>query len=201
MHMENEKLQKLSLELLELEERWKQLMATKERELPDLKEAKKRIADAKKDRRTGFILAVVVVLLFVIVRPMLSKYKAAVLAESGSALMPWVFIILLWVVMFGLAFFALGFVLMKADEKDLKASETYEANKQYNEKLAADRAEAAKLHEKKVKELNDLAGTKLGDDEPEYFFQVPFDRNRTYQDLKDGIEFYTSIASKGSLAE
>lgn len=200
--MENNALQEMSVELLELEERWRKLLQTKEKSLPDVAAAKKRIAQAKVGRVLCIICAVIVLALFFVGRPRVAAYREAMMAEYGFSMMPTVVKLLLWLGIIVFAVCALYFFAHSIpDKSDVNVQETYAASKKFNDQLAEDRQSVQKEHKELVEKLNQMAGTRLGDENPRYFFQIPFDPDKTWESYKAGMEFYSEAFMKTDLVE
>lgn len=189
--MDKEKLKKLSLELLKNEDQLKTVRNFKKQPLPDVEAAKKRVEGVKRDKKIGLILIVIAVALFIVVRPMIKAYKAAMTAEYGFSLSPTVFSLLFWLVFLALLFFGVVYVLSSPQKEDLDAEEIYKKNKQINDDNKVLEEGLQKYHEQLVEELNKMAGTSLGDPSPRYFFQIPFEPDKTYESYRQGTEFYS----------
>lgn len=203
--MENNMLQEMSVELLKMESKWKNLAKNKPKEhpLPNVEAAKERVRKARKKRRGGYALIIVTVLFYLLVNPPLKAFGEAQKAQGLPA--PTLLYLLFWFVMLGLALCALNLCLEKIESKDLNAAEIYEKNKKLNEdtarQYAADLAKLETDHKELVEKINREAGTKLGDASPRYFFQIPFDPNKTYQECKRGIEYYSEAFMETDLVE
>lgn len=196
--MEMKRLQEMSVELLELEERWRNLLRTKEKSLPDVEAAKKRVAKARAKWVPCIICIAATLALFFMGRPKLAAYEEAMRAEYGFSLTPTVLKLVLWIGILVFATVALYFFVQTSpDAVDTKARDTYEKNKKFNDKLAVDRQKVKEDHEALVEKLNQEAGTKLGVSSPRYFFQIPFEPDKNWESYKNGVEFYSASFEKG----
>lgn len=200
--MEMKRLQEMSVELLELEERWRKLTKTKEKSLPDVAAAKKRMAKARWNWVPCISSVAVVLALFFIGRPKLAAYDEAMKAEYGFSMTPTVLKLVLWIgiiVLATVAFYFFARALPSA--ADAEAGDTYDKNKKFNDKLAADRQKIEEEHKALVEKLNREAGTKLGEPSPRYFFQIPFEPDKNWESYKTGMEFYSASFERTELVE
>lgn len=189
--MNREEIEKKCKELLDTEETILRYHNMQRRSLPNLEAAKTRVSEAKKLRMIGIIMLAVVAALFLFVRPMLADYKAAMEAQHGFALSPSVFQFLLWAAILLIGVWGVVFALTTPDAKDVNAPKTMKENQKYNEDL--DSGEAALMADwrNQAEELNRLAGTEFGAENPKYFFQVPFDVKQDFRSLRSGMEYYS----------
>lgn len=197
--MNREELEKRCKELLDTEETIRRYHNMQRKSLPDLEAAKSRVAAAKKTRMIGIIMLAAALALFLFVRPMLADYKAAMDAQYGFALSPSVFQFLMWVAILLLGLWGVALALTTPDRKDVNAPKTMQENQKYNEDL--DNGEAALMADWKnqAEELNRMAGTEFGAENPRYFFQIPFDVKQDLRSLRKGMEYYSDSFGQYSL--